>query len=360
MQGTKSKTSESSPSQHQIAISSTSRKLDAFISFPTQPATVKEHASPQSGIPSQELELMHHYATSTYTTLSNGTAQNEVWQHIVPREALHHAFLMHGILAVSALHLAHLRPSSSQYYINIAMHHYTLAVEHFRPILEEITPTNATAVFIFSSLLACISFAIPQESPETTALPFTPLDTLQKIINIFTLERGVQTVLEACWAWVKNGSIEPLMVHIPTEPENDLRDDEEQALKSLESRIGRESRSEELKTEALKALQLLRAIHPFNALPTEQMSFIMAWPVLVSSTFFTAICERQPVAIAILGYYGAVLHGLVGVWWVGDKGLRLVMACTDLLGPRWDECMRWAKCRVGLCGNPALGADGKF
>lgn len=303
---------------------------------------------------------MHHYATSTYITLSNGTAQHNVWQHIVPQEALQHAFLMHGILAVSALHLAHLRPSYSQYYTDVSMHHYTSAVEQFRTILEEITPTNAAAVFIFSSLLACVSFAIPQELPETAAVSFTPLDILQKMIDIFTLERGVQTVLEASWTWVKDGSIKPLMVHIPTEPENDLRGDEEQALKSLESRIRNENKSEDLKIEALNSLRLLRAIHPFHALPIERINFIMAWPVLVSSKFFTAICERQPFAIAILGYYGAVLHELMNVWWVGDKGLRLVMACTDILDPRWDESMRWAKCRVGLCGNPTSRTDGKI
>lgn len=297
---------------------------------------------------------MHHYTTSTYLTLSNGTTQDNVWQHTVPQEALRHSFLMHGILAVSALHLAHLRPSSSQFYTDLAMYHYTSSLQHFRPILEDISPTNAVAAFIFSSLLACISFVIPQEPLETAApSSTTPLESLQKMIAIFTLERGVQTVLEECWAWVINSSIEPLLVHIPSWPEQKLRDNEEDALSSLESRIKNEIASEELTAEALDSLRFLRAIHPRQALPVERMTFIIAWPVLLSPKLFAAICERKSFAIAIVAYYGVVLHELKHVWWVGDKGLRLVMACTDLLGPRWNDTMQWAKFRVDMSHNPS-------
>jgi len=75
---------------------------------------------------------------------------------------------------------------------------------------------------------------------------------------------------------------------------------------------------------------------------------VLTWPLLVSNQFFQAITEREPAAIAILGFYGTLLHMMEAAWWVGDKGYRIVSAAAEILPPEWKTLMRWASTHVNL------------
>jgi hypothetical protein len=52
----------------------------------------------------QDLELMHHYSTST-SRLWLGVREpvREIWGSYIPQQAIRHPFLMHGILVGSSI-----------------------------------------------------------------------------------------------------------------------------------------------------------------------------------------------------------------------------------------------------------------
>jgi hypothetical protein len=99
-------------------------------------------AAKQSGLSTltlqmNDLELLHHYTTSTYLTLTQDSPEHEhVWQIVVPQLAVKHPFLMHGILASSALHLAHVLPERQQEYTVLAANHESMALPAFRSEAE--------------------------------------------------------------------------------------------------------------------------------------------------------------------------------------------------------------------------------
>lgn len=53
-----------------------------------------------------DLELMMQWCNSTYQVLTRNERTDPIWRLHVPEEALSHPFLMHRILALSALHIA--------------------------------------------------------------------------------------------------------------------------------------------------------------------------------------------------------------------------------------------------------------
>lgn len=319
---------------------------DSFIPFPPVTGLLggERTGRPYSFFPDQDLELLHHYTTSTYLSLSDGGTHDKIWQITVPQEAFANAFLLHGILAASALHLAYLRPSSAEQYRKTGMHHYTSAITLFRNILDDISRENSTAVFIFASLIVCISFAIPQGPPQLAVS--ASIDSVQALIDIFRLERGINGILKMIWPWIQDSAVAPLVQMDLSDAEHPLHFDDEFALKSLEDLIRAEAESETFMNDYLDATRVFRACYPRRVLPRKQRSLIMAWPVLISQGFFTAMSDERPIALAILGFYGAILHDLRDVWWARERGLLVVTACCDLVPPKWESKMLWAKSRV--------------
>lgn len=82
--------------------------LATVLPSPPQPLGIPSPAASTppnvSGV--RELELMHKYSTETYKSLCTSNSGHYVWQIAIPRMALQYDFLMNGILALGALHIA--------------------------------------------------------------------------------------------------------------------------------------------------------------------------------------------------------------------------------------------------------------
>ena len=140
---------------------------------------------------------MNHWTASTWETLSDQkTKFQEMWQTVAVNEAMSNPFLMHGILALSALHLASEsrdRPEKSRDHRAAALRHHDQAIALFRPVLSKITSHNCHTIFAFSALLVILSFALPGfPLEETTKSP------VEELLTIITLLKGVQGKYHAC------------------------------------------------------------------------------------------------------------------------------------------------------------------
>ncbi|PMD28782.1 hypothetical protein L207DRAFT_443499 [Hyaloscypha variabilis F] len=294
----------------------------------------------------RDLELLHHYSTSTYLTLTNVKSLLELWRVVVPQLAFSHSFLMHGLLAISACHIAHLRPAAAEYYIRIARYHYASAVSLYRPLLNHLSQENGAPVFAFSALLACLAIAMPEISHHQPAPPTTAMAYLTNMFDTLGLIRGVKKIVACTWPWIQDTSVAPLLILNLEMFTERLEFDVEVAIRSLEARIRADAECEELKDEYLDAMRHFRKCYPRGKWEDVHQGIALTWPVLVSDGFFAALIEQRPIPIAILGLWGTVLDLLYDVWWVGRKGRRLVEALSELLPPGWESLMKWARMRV--------------
>ncbi len=117
---------------------------------------------------------MSHFTQSTVYTFSSDPKLCEAWQTIIIRDAVSNPFLLHGILAISAQHLASLpRPSGVTFdYERHFRHHQDAAITQYREALQSFhvleneefaahseTPWMAGPVFALSVIIAIIAVA---------------------------------------------------------------------------------------------------------------------------------------------------------------------------------------------------------
>lgn len=297
------------------------------------------------------LDLMHHYSISTHITLSPNNKHGDIWRAVAPKEAFSHNFLLHGILALSALHKAHLEPETAQQNTELAMQHYASAISLFRPVLTNIQSDNVVAAFCFSALVVFISWAFPIPEPEPqpgthdSESSLGPNEILQHVVDILRLQRGVRDVISSGRESVR--PLAPMFKLKHNAADAALPTEDEAAMKKLEQRIYSDLESEDLRTVYMEALQQFRRFYPLESSDDPHV-LVRAWPTQLSREFFTAMAERRPLAVVILAYHGALLHGLRDCWWLGDKGRRLVVAASECLPPGYEDVMEWPRMRAGL------------
>jgi hypothetical protein len=104
----------------------------------------------------EDMNLWHHFTRDTAATISTP------WQDELLRIALTCDYLIHGIMAMGALHLAYLNaddPSLHEKYTYLATQHQDLSLGPFQQAMSEIIPANSNTCFAFSSLLMAYNFA---------------------------------------------------------------------------------------------------------------------------------------------------------------------------------------------------------
>ena len=95
-------------------------------------------------------------------------------------------YVMRGILAISALHLAYFRPLRREFYLAQAVAQHEAGLHQATGILSNITEHNCNALYIFTAI-SCI---------YTLASPRLPGDLLVSIIPFLNMPYIRQNALE--------------------------------------------------------------------------------------------------------------------------------------------------------------------
>jgi hypothetical protein len=124
-----------------------------------------------------------------------------VWQRVIPQRALSCPYLLHGIFAVSALHLAlssDCPEKEQQVLIEDAEHHQSEAIRMFTEIGDQLGPSENVESFALSSLLIGSAFAFPLAVATRCRTRASPLDEL---IGVFMLIRKMIQLLNSPNRW---------------------------------------------------------------------------------------------------------------------------------------------------------------
>jgi len=319
-----------------------STPVTLFSSYTVAPPDAQPHVLSESIL--LDLALMRHYALTTSLSLAGGPAFTSIWQDLIPSEAESNPFLMHGLLAITALDLAHSHPARQQFYFVLAARHQDMAITLFRPTLNGITEENSSAVFAYSGVAAIIAFAMPQVS----GVP--PSDVVADLLEIFKLVRGVHAVINAAWGWIDRGSLAPLIrfergmtiVPAPAEVVDALQVLEERNKLSTEDELVREVYSSVIKN-LRSAFEHQRANVCNNV---SRRAPVFSWPILVTSAYPIALARREPMALAILAHYGVIIHSIRDSWWFGTWGSWIVNAVSGALPEEWQPSIQWPKDKI--------------
>ncbi|KAK2785187.1 hypothetical protein FQN51_003930 [Onygenales sp. PD_10] len=319
--------------------SSTVDQLEIFTTFNNP----KSHFT--SNLQLDDLELLHHYTTKTYMTLSNKNEHKEIWRTVIPKEALAHPFLMHGLLALSALHL--IESSSNEdarrrKYTELATMHQNLALASFRPELNNITPSNCNAVFAFSTLIAALAFAFSRFVGRPGGG-----EPVAELLQDFFLFRGVEGVLSASWEVIQKGELGPLIRRPADGMPQPISKDTINALDYLHECNG-DHVTQISPAEKDANNHAIRELRISFERPASSWETVFRWPILLPEAYLAHLKLRKPMALVILAHYCVILCRLDSCWWSQGWAGYLFETIYRSLDAGWRPLLRWPMQMIGL------------
>ena len=283
-----------------------------------------------------DLELFHHFRTAVSFSLSSIAPKQQVWQFPVSREALKFEFLMHAILALAAANLMSLHCDQRQFYEKIAKTHQNIAFQSSLPYFQDITPTNCHALFAFSNIVAPLTSAFIHGSISTLRS-----DSLDMILDFFSLLRGIQILLRCAPDWITEGPLAELVNHDWNPPQRPLPVDVKAAFQSLDlqnEEISTDSEDPQLYASPIRLLK--KAFQTYQII-AEEPGMVLIWPIVVPESYIAAIKRREPFALVILAHFSVLLHGVHNCWWLEGRGAGLIETIARVLPSEWLPSIQW-------------------
>ena len=291
----------------------------------------------------KNLELLHHFTTATYATLSTDDGIRELWRMTVPRIAFSYGYVMHALLAMSARHLSFLKPSDKSYEV-VAAGHYDKALSLLRAAFPALDPDQATALFAASSLVAIHVYACPPAVENT----------LLKAPSWIPMMRGIWAVPQ-CREWVKKGELGQILGKKPVD--NSRYAGEDIVFPSSLSAMLQRGAPGQLDPEELEddevlgiyrnALQALKESWDRSWLTEYRMAEAFFWPVhMVQGKFLDFLEERRPRALVLLAHHCALMESVDDqYWWVKGRGVDEIARIDGILEEKWKPWLDWPKRR---------------
>ncbi|KAI0470592.1 hypothetical protein GGR56DRAFT_135788 [Xylariaceae sp. FL0804] len=293
-----------------------------IISAPPVPASP---TGTGTGTATPDLELMHHYCTSTCDTLARREDMRLVWRLVIPQEGYRHAFVMQGILAIAALHRAHLVPSQRRRWLDLSAYYETRGLGVFRSLLGRVTGANWRPVFCFASLVIAFVTALPVRS-EGRRLPTPILSTLE----LFSLVRGIRSILAPWVGEIHRTTLGPLTQGVwraeadhpdravPSVEDSLLPEDTFSALANLRCFAAARLEGSMLHdyAAALSALEDC-ARHMADAGLHLEIGTPLFWPYLIPESVLAGMQPKQsePHCLVLLAYFGVFFTVLEDTCW---------------------------------------------
>ncbi|TVY39613.1 hypothetical protein LOCC1_G005834 [Lachnellula occidentalis] len=290
-------------------------------------------------------EILHHYQT-VVSFMITGPKVVHVWQTTIPHMALEHKFLMHGILALSALNLSVLIPARKDELITFAMISEQLALPPFRAYLaaNEQKKGNLHAVFAFSH------FVVPYMLNMSGSLegPMGRVPSYEGQPHWFHALRGYMAFLYNNWDALKTGPLGYQLVKGPMTPDNKRDHPEDvhvasihEILKPGPGSTARDKWELEVCGTALEELRQLWS-GPYMLGKMGIVGMIYLWPSKVSKEYIALMHKRRPEALVILAHYALLVKRMNILWYLRGVGAKLLVAINDDLGEEYKPYVEWA------------------
>ncbi|KAJ8133219.1 hypothetical protein O1611_g404 [Lasiodiplodia mahajangana] len=292
-----------------------------------------------------DLELMHHWSTVTCFTLPRGEELAHIWQVECVQLALSEEPFMHQILAISAFHMAYLRPSHRRMYLMLASQHYGDALPGLRTrFTYDVTPESSHSTFAAASLLiigAFAALAVNDENEGDTS------PNLQDMLNVFSLIRGLNEVLETWNHTVVQGRFADLFIdHDPSLPMIFLEAICEK-LRNMRETIANDQQTPVISREITRFIDATK--HSIHTTRSPELRLMMLWPMKTHPDFLALLEQRDEKAMAILAYYCAIVHEARSYAWYCERwGENVARDIQTPLSSLEAEAIAWPLAYIGL------------
>ncbi|KAH8893854.1 hypothetical protein GQ53DRAFT_684459 [Thozetella sp. PMI_491] len=319
------------------------------------------HGQPLPNFSIRDLALLHHWTVSTSSTIFNTPNIDILWQVTFPQVGFEHHFVVHAILALTALHLAYMNNKQDSPHVLEATMHHEKSLTGFHDVVEHFTRDKCEAVFSWSILNILYTFAISKQlaGPAERAQRYSHKDRLLGVEWI-PMVRGVDAVLAPHYDSLRNGRMKPVIDlgnWAELNPTSAIADPMDEDLRRVRG-VWKDSSHGEVYEEALHILRKCRMyivqFHTMDPHTLQQWGSNRAWagPLafihFAPEQYFTLLHQRQAPALVLFAYFGAFFHMLDEHWFLQGWGREIVEVVDDILGSYWKPWILPATAVVGL------------
>ncbi|TVY78578.1 Sterol uptake control protein [Lachnellula suecica] len=290
-----------------------------------------------------DLELLHNFSTSTCLTLHTNPSLRALWKVNVPRVGFSHDFVMRGILAVSALHMAHFVPEKKDFYVSQALIHHQSGLRVATSMLSNINDDNCSALYIFSALTLFVAVATPRKPGDFVIVGNTGLVDwpvlLKGTISIIAssqeaLSKGVFSSM------FKSGERRELLrltrevkFHGDGDPLADLRD--------LVSQCQLDDHDFHAYQSAIEELRRTYALVYKQRDAEYEAVDVFTWLFKLTPEFLQLFQSRTQESLAIFTFFCVLLKWIDERWWLAGSGIDFLSQAYDLLDEEHRLWIRW-------------------
>ncbi|KAH7248224.1 hypothetical protein B0J15DRAFT_562394 [Fusarium solani] len=318
---------EFSPESASTQQSSQHYQVSVFpnLSTITYPALLRSNSpeQPSATFVIHEMALLHHWTVSTSLDIYKNSGLSVCWQVLIPQIAFKHPFVMHALLGLAALHVAYLNRQDKMRHMTDAAHHHTQGLQGFHEAVRFMSSDKADALFAWSML------------------------------NL------LYAVLGPTYATVRLGPLSQLLLLGNWDELDPDKEPNPEDQHFCQTRGSWKSSSDAQTYE--KTLWTLRRCRMFMAqfatmndktLKEAGLNRFWAGPFLfvpfAPEEYFILLRQRQPPALVLYAFFGALLHTLNSSWFLEGWGHDIVELIDDLLGSYWKPWIAWPLEVVGL------------
>ncbi|CAI7632777.1 unnamed protein product [Penicillium viridicatum] len=318
-----------------------------------------------------DLELMHHYCTVTCNTLTHREDSRHVWRIVLPMEGYSNKYLMHGILALAALHRSCLFPTQKEKSLKASAYHQAAGLKEFRELISSpIDPSNWQPVFCFASMIMVYICASPIRLGEDC----WPSPILN-MVELFSVVKGLQTILEPWLHSLRRTQLAPLVnsvwledeILIPspaTMQQSLLPPDIQTRISQLHRFIddypfphiqpqshqnlsapGELPRPFDYRTDYKHAMKYFenstRQIE--LAGPHVEVGMVLMWAYSLSKQFQADLEAFHPAAMVLLSHWCVLLRIVDDAWFIRGTSLQLLEEIENKINPGYREWLVWPR-----------------
>ncbi|KAI9037554.1 Zn(II)2Cys6 transcription factor [Aspergillus affinis] len=283
-----------------------------------------------------QLELIVQWNKDTHRFFTRNEETKHIWRDLIVEEAFHTPFLMHGVLAVSALQFSLSRPEQQKaFWLGIAAAHKGQALQPFLASFSDINASNAKAMLGFASLVVAFAFGSALTGRSDPEKP-----SLSALNDVFVLCRGVQEITSTASAFLRESTFAPLfdisrpVVNIPhatTEALNHL------ANMNSASWLGEHH---DTATYA-RVIQALKDLLPYAYLEPTSMTLAVGWAIRSLPAYLENVQKWEPFALVVHAHYCAFLHMARENCFIQSWGSAVLRDIWHILDSNWKEHISW-------------------
>ncbi|GIK05172.1 hypothetical protein Aspvir_009275 [Aspergillus viridinutans] len=329
--------------------------VDCTYSLPSggSPLAQGQETSPQasnlsscgpSDLAVHDLELLHHFSTSTAYTFSQHAAIQTFWRIDAPQIGFAAHYTLRAMLAISALHMAYLRPAQRQLYVSQAEAHHSVALKFVTSNMTQLINENSSAVFLFSILTSFFSCAKPRKLEDLL------LFQQGRISEWLLLFRGTGTIVEYAQEELRSGPLAALLNirQRRSDYRSTLSTQGQPFMNDLEELVREEVKDQQELQIYLGAIQEMRVSYAlWSDTGVWETGDVFVWLLLVSEEFLMFLREQRYVALVIFGYFCPLLRRLEWMWWLEGWSVHLLSRIHGLLDKEHRTWIQWPMEQLG-------------